>query len=245
MTSLTQIDDLISSGNSWLGRANELVATREAHEQAYAALADDLRGVVHGEMYSVAYVDQVNGDDENAGTEAAPFASFQAAVNSVPIGGVVRILLIGSYDLTEIVALNGRVVGVIGHGGAAIINLAANGPENGTGYAPGFKADNKLGTNYVGMQSVTINLPADPTTVNSGLNGLIHGVSSTVLRLHSCSIFVPSASNRNVMSSGEFDFLYVSQVTVDSEMPGHWHADAVSGADPAAFPTIFTNLTSL
>ena len=44
------------------------------------------------------YVDAVNGDDNNPGTQDAPFKTIKKAVDSVPIGGVVTVRLVESQE---------------------------------------------------------------------------------------------------------------------------------------------------
>jgi len=56
------------------------------------------------------YVDQVNGDDSNDGSESAPFKTIQKAINSVPVGGRVDVYIIGNYTLNEHVGISNKVV---------------------------------------------------------------------------------------------------------------------------------------
>ena len=47
------------------------------------------------------YVDQVNGDDSNDGSESAPFRTLQKAVDSIPVGGMGVIKLMSDYEVTD------------------------------------------------------------------------------------------------------------------------------------------------
>ena len=54
-------------------------------------------GQVYG--YRVFYVDQLNGDDNNDGSQSAPFKTLTKGIASVPVGGVGIIYVIGDYNL--------------------------------------------------------------------------------------------------------------------------------------------------
>ena len=61
-------------------------------------LWDDVGGAL-GQFNRTFYVDAVNGDDNNIGNNSsAPFKTIKKAVDSVPVGGIGRIYLIGSGD---------------------------------------------------------------------------------------------------------------------------------------------------
>ncbi len=60
-------------------------------------LWDDVGGAL-GQFDRTFYVDAVNGDDNNTGSSSAPFKTIKKAVDSVPIGGIGKIYLIGSGD---------------------------------------------------------------------------------------------------------------------------------------------------
>jgi len=56
------------------------------------------------------YVDWYYGDDNNPGTDAQPFKTLQRAINSVPPGGTVRIVVLGDYTLNSSVYISNRNV---------------------------------------------------------------------------------------------------------------------------------------
>lgn len=91
-TSAEQINDLIQAGNDWKAQADALLADRVAHQQAYAALSSNLKGVVNGQMYFVAYVDP----DEAAPTlvDNGSFSTIAEAVNAAPYGSFVDVRLV-------------------------------------------------------------------------------------------------------------------------------------------------------
>jgi len=61
-------------------------------------------------MYRTFYVDAVNGDDSNDGSESAPFKTIKKACNSVPVGGYGVIYLSGDYTLTQNVYLINKII---------------------------------------------------------------------------------------------------------------------------------------
>ena len=63
---------------------------------------------INSYMEKTVYVDQVNGNDDNDGTQARPFKTLQKAFNSVPVGGVVNVHLLSDYVLTSIETLYHR-----------------------------------------------------------------------------------------------------------------------------------------
>lgn len=63
---------------------------------------------INSYMQKTVYVDQVNGNDNNDGTQTRPFKTLQKAFNSVPVGGVVGVYLLSDYVLTNEEGLNYR-----------------------------------------------------------------------------------------------------------------------------------------
>ncbi len=60
-------------------------------------LWDDVGGAL-GQFNRTFYVDAINGDDNNIGTNSsAPFKTIQKAINSVPYGAFVRVELVSNY----------------------------------------------------------------------------------------------------------------------------------------------------
>jgi len=66
-----------------------------------AKLFQDLIVNANSVMNRTYYVDQINGNDGNDGSQTAPFQSLQRAINSVPAGGVGNIYIIGTHRLTQ------------------------------------------------------------------------------------------------------------------------------------------------
>ncbi len=66
-------------------------------------LVQDFIANVSSAMSKTFYVDAVNGDDNNDGSYAAPFATSQKAVDSVPSGGVAEVFFLSDYVLDSAV----------------------------------------------------------------------------------------------------------------------------------------------
>jgi len=64
-----------------------------------AGLITDING--NDLMNKTFYVDASNGDDNNDGSNDAPFATLQKAVDSCPSGGVVFIKLLSDYTISS------------------------------------------------------------------------------------------------------------------------------------------------
>ena len=56
------------------------------------------------------YVDWYYGNDDNPGTDSQPFKTLQRAINSIPPGGSVRIVVLGDYTLNSSVSVSNRNV---------------------------------------------------------------------------------------------------------------------------------------
>ena len=62
------------------------------------------------------YVDQVNGDDGNDGSESAPFKTIQKAIDSVPANGKGFIHILGDYTVELNVSVEGRFIWIRPYG---------------------------------------------------------------------------------------------------------------------------------
>ena len=83
-----------------------------------AKIVNDVPTILQSQMSKTVYVDQVNGDDNNDGSQARPFKTLQKAVTSVPTGGSCEIVLLSDYTLNfdEIVFIYKRSVNLILNG---------------------------------------------------------------------------------------------------------------------------------
>ena len=59
-------------------------------------IKENFNAIGHGVTY---YVDQLNGDDNNNGSQNAPFKTLTRAISSIPIGGIGIIYVLGDYNL--------------------------------------------------------------------------------------------------------------------------------------------------
>jgi len=63
---------------------------------------DDVGGAI-GQWNKTFYLDEVNGDDLNSGSELSPFKTIKKAVNSVPTGGTAAIRFLSDMTFKEVV----------------------------------------------------------------------------------------------------------------------------------------------
>ena len=74
-------------------------------------LVQDFIANANSVMSKTVYVDQVNGNDANDGSQAAPFKTIQKAIDSAPTGGSVVVRIVGDYVVeSNITALKKRVL---------------------------------------------------------------------------------------------------------------------------------------
>jgi len=67
-------------------------------------------------MYREFYVDAENGDDNNDGSESAPFKTLQKAIDSVPVGGRGQITVMGDYTLDQVIGVRHKSIYINLHG---------------------------------------------------------------------------------------------------------------------------------
>lgn len=109
------------------GQRNELQADIATSQAAYAALAEDLQGVVASELDRILYVDATL--DEPTGTK---FPTIKAAVDSLPARAVATIRLFTgqTHDVGADIDMKRRGIGLASQGdpglGKPIINLLAH-----------------------------------------------------------------------------------------------------------------------
>lgn len=73
-----------------------------------AKIVNDVPTILQSQMYKTVYVDQVNGNDNNDGSQARPFKTLQRAVDSVPDSGNGRIVLVSDYTADSDVYITGK-----------------------------------------------------------------------------------------------------------------------------------------
>ncbi len=116
-----QINDLIEKGNAWHAQAVALLADRVAHQQAYQALSENLKGVISGENHFSASVDRNDPapSNENGGT----FNSLRDLVNAAPSGSYIDASLVGggTHEMDGIVYLHNQFLRVRSVGATATL----------------------------------------------------------------------------------------------------------------------------
>lgn len=81
--------------------------------QNFSSQIQAINNAVSNAMRRVLYVDQTNGNDNNDGSQAAPFKTYKQAAKSIPYGGFARVIQVGAYvnmDESEDVNLIGKCI---------------------------------------------------------------------------------------------------------------------------------------
>lgn len=87
-----------------------------------AKFTGSVESTIKNEMYRTVYVDEINGDDSNSGSSSSPIKSVHKAVNFVPMGGRVTIVLLSdcnwsgdavSYNKVIEIRLNGHALNLV------------------------------------------------------------------------------------------------------------------------------------
>lgn len=158
-TSAEQITDLIQAGNAWQGQANNLLEDRRDHQQAYAALANDLEGVVRAQMTFSGTVDA--NDPAPTGLDGGTFNTIKKLVDASPRGAYVQLSLVAGqvHDIDAPIIVCNRSLFFIreGTGAAPIIRPIAYLAASNENYLNGFSI---LGTGSIMAQDVRIELTA-------------------------------------------------------------------------------------
>ncbi|AHC85742.1 hypothetical protein X970_11990 [Pseudomonas monteilii SB3101] len=250
----SQIADLVSSSNALIAYFNgKKGAIDSAVAAAIAAVPETTRSW---------YVDQANGLDTNAGTQAAPFRTLEKAINSTPRSGLCLILLMGDYDL--------RTVPVASCATVRITGLVVNGvrPKFRPAYIPTLDANGAITANVMAgfslpLGNITISLryldlvlptsdgvtPA-PSTSSSG--ALIRASSTTDRPVTLNVVF--EQMNVTKGSGWAGSLIGVSNVTAifacststfPSDFAGRYVSDVAAGTLTKDLGNFISNLVSL
>ena len=90
------------------------------------------------DMEKIFYVDQINGDDSNDGSNVSPFKTLQKAIDDIPTGGLADIHIVGDYVLTSNISIDRKTR----------VSLILYGTLTTTEYSPR--------TNYTGIYSINV-----------------------------------------------------------------------------------------
>jgi len=132
-------------------------------------IVNDFIANVNSAMSKIFYVDQINGNDNNDGSQAYPFKTIQKAVDSAPVGGLCRIILLSDITIdSNIIALRRGVVIDAGSVNKAINVSAINiSDSNGVFVGTGFPKIVLLGSgSFIHFYNCSVNLPNISSTGN-------------------------------------------------------------------------------
>jgi len=141
-----QIDLKDTNGNV----VTKTIANRGKFKQQ---LWDDVGGAL-GQFNKTFYVDATNGNDTNDGSSAYPFKTIKKACDSVPVGGVGNITILGDYTLQQDIGIQYK------H-----INLT----PKGTLTFPWFATD----ATYAGIHGITLHSSSIYFYIDSKVNGKV------------------------------------------------------------------------
>jgi len=139
-----QIDLKDTNGNV----TTKTIANRGKFKQQ---LWDDVGGAL-GQFNKTFYVDATNGNDTNVGSSAYPFKTIKKACDSVPVGGVGSITILGDYTLQQNIDILYKHID---------LNL------KGTLTFPWFATDNT----YAGIHGITLHNSSIGFYIDSSTNG--------------------------------------------------------------------------
>jgi len=202
-------------------------------------------------------VDAINGDDDNDGSQDAPFKTLIKAINGAPDGGFTTIRLLSDVELTVTRAnlpANGSVQ-ILGIGGYRTLRLPLLEYVGGGPYDLEMAGFYALVSTSLSMRTVRLELPARPDAGQSilentqsaviGTGGLV-GPGFIDLDLHGCQVTLPPVSvGVMVGASAGSVSLKVSSTSFPASLAGRWVTGIGAGTDPAGVSRVITNLSAL
>ncbi len=164
-----------------------------------AKLFNELLVNINSAMKRTYYVDAVNGSDNNDGSSTAPFKTIKKAVDSVPVGGNVRIVLLNDYVLNTTEVIEKRYVSLEATAPVTLSNIETTVNINGTDYrsATGFVITNAV----VRIEGITLN----EVTPTQNLPSLYYG--SSLIRVNGSNIWIYN-STINLPSDSYYSLIH-------------------------------------
>ncbi len=186
------------------------------------------------------YLDQVNGNDANDGTQANPIQSL-SRINELSVyGGIAHVRVVGNYQVRERISMRPGTMVLRGNGGTLSF---ADDSSNSSGDHPGFVVNRGVvpGFNLV-VDDFTLSLPADP-----GEEGIIINTGFAVIILKDVTISLETTDPTRIISSGSGALgIVTSSVVLPSEMPGRWVESVAAGEAPGTAKRVaFSSLETL
>lgn len=218
-TSTAQIAALIASNT-------ELKAFFEGERSLLKTARENLPALLE----VLLYVDEVNGLAGGDGTLAAPFATVDAAINSLKPGQTANIRALSDITMRKsrmVTSINVQIQGFASDASAPQQrSLAFLGEAtNRAGYAPGF--DVRVG-GFFAFMNLNITMPA------SGVSyGPFRAIGTTLINLFNCSISGAGGTVALVRGDGPFAIGLASGSTYTG-MGGRWVSGFASGVPLSA-----------
>ncbi|KAF0676733.1 hypothetical protein [Profundibacterium mesophilum] len=204
-------------------------------------------------LHKLYWVDPATGNDLNAGSEAAPFASIKAAIAAVPENGSGLIRLLGDITLPpERQPLTAKAITILGPDGGPRPTITLSAYEaGGTARLSGWGADLNAGILLRGVKvafpTYTGTLPADPQY--SAIVGPIGAFSKMMLHFGAADIdFIRPVSNGfgscGTLTASALTFVLNQTTDVNGNMGGAYVIGA-NVTNPGANSNLVTNMTAL
>jgi hypothetical protein len=247
----SQIADLVTATNSLIATFNTRKAGIEsAVAAAIAAAPETTRNW---------YVDQVNGLDTNAGTQAAPFKTVNKAIAATPNSGVCGIVLLSDYILDSQVSINCSLLIMKGEGGTRTLRPKYYAAVD----ALGVFSDNRLGGftfqrqgASMEIREMNIHFPTavgvTPAPANSRLNSLLRTYGSysvppiMAVQMNTVTVTKEAGYLGALIGGGASCVaLGCGGVSFPSDFGGFYIDGVAAGTDSKSVPRLVTNLATL
>lgn len=233
--------------------------------QQIADTADAKMTAMHGtyadlisKLTSTWYVDQANGSDENAGTQASPFATIAKALNVAPSAGRTTVRLLGPYEVRQLTNVD-RPLRIESEGSHLYpLTFLADGTfssDNSVRYTHGFR----IGSQPLVFNQVDFQLPAVGTQGARSIGSAAHviRVNPSVeaglvsVAIINSQIYRPASPlGRLISHTGRPLILATSGNTLGgAAMEGYWsdRQTNTAGVAPSSLPWLLTgdNVTTI
>lgn len=220
-------DDLIQTFN------NKKTEIDSALQNALATLPETMKTF---------FIDQVNGDDTNSGTENSPLLSIGEALKRTAWNHSCDIKLMSDYHISRLYSNTPGGVLISSHDESQkVITFASSiSPENPHG--PGFYTS-FLGYNFIRVSN--IKLVAATLDPHINYQGMFYTHGHTFIELDNGEIDLPVNSNQFIAHSNRSFSLIVSGVITPANMAGRWIQGVAAGTSSSTLSEVAsTNLPS-
>lgn len=240
------IADLVTATNNLLATFNGKNASIEARVAAAIAAVPS--------MSKTFYINQLTGDDNAAGTAAAPLKTLQKALSNTPNGGQTIVYLQADYDLASNLAVDGRLLHIDTDTAGVKRKIKCKYYVTPDGLATWLGGFVSYYGGIVMLSGVSLELPSPAgfTPVPGGLKNAVFmsnsggGSPLLVVKLSSCDV-VAAADwvGCLVAASASAISFEVHNSTFPAGFGGRYVYGIASGTNPATLSNILTNLATL